>query len=214
MAVRVHSEVTVPDTVERVLDFARTAVDCRDAAVVFVHGRRQLEMVASTDPALAALVAKQVEAKEGPVLSMVKEDDSVVVHDTREETRWPAWAATAAAMGYRGLLGVRLRTSARTMGTLNLYDTRAHHFTPSDVQVAHVLARHAAIALSRAQESENLWRAVDARKLIGQAEGILMERYSLDQERAFDVLRRYSQDTNVKLRDVAQLVVDTRRLPG
>jgi len=99
------------------------------------------------------------------------------------------------------------------MGTLNLYDSRPNHFSTSDLQVAHVLARHAAIALSRVRESENLWRAVDARKVIGQAEGILMERYALDQERAFEVLRRYSQDTNVKLRDVAQMVVDTRRLP-
>jgi AmiR/NasT family two-component response regulator len=56
-------------------------------------------------------------------------------------------------------------------------------------------------------------RAVDSRKLIGQAQGILMERYDLDQDRAFEVLRRYSRDSNVKLREVAQLVVDTRQLP-
>ena len=213
MAVLVHQQPTLPDTVERVLEFARTAVDCSAAAVVFVHAKQRLELVASTDPAVADLVATQMEAGEGPVLSMVTHDESVVVDDTHEDGPWRAWASAAAGLGYRSFLGVRLETGDRTMGTLNLYGNRPNQFSPADVQVAHLLARHAAVALALAQKSDNLWRAVDARKLIGQAEGILMERYDLDQDRAFEVLRRYSQDTNVKLRDVAQRVVDTRRLP-
>ena len=99
----------------------------------------------------------------------------------------------------------------RTIGTLNLYDSRPHHFSNDDLEVAHVLARHTAIALSRVQDAQNFSLAIDSRKLIGQAQGILMERYDLDPDRAFEVLRRYSQDTNVKLRDVAQTIVDNRR---
>jgi GAF domain-containing protein len=213
MALLVHEEATVPETVERVVDFALAAVDCGHAAVVFVHSRQRLETVASTDPAIETLIAKQMAVLEGPVLSIVKDRQSVLVPDTREEARWPVWASTAAEIGYRSMMGVPLDTRERTIGSLNLYDARPHHFSTADLQVAHVLARHAAIALSRVQQSENLWRAVDSRKLIGQAQGILMERYDLDQDRAFEVLRRYSQDQNVKLRDVAQLVVDTRQLP-
>jgi AmiR/NasT family two-component response regulator len=56
-------------------------------------------------------------------------------------------------------------------------------------------------------------QAVDARKLVGQAMGILMERYDVDADRAFEVLKRYSQDTNTKLRDVAQQLIDTGKLP-
>ena len=76
-----------------------------------------------------------------------------------------------------------------------------------------MVARHAAIALAKVHESDHLWRAIDARKLIGQAQGILMERYDLDEERAFEALRRYSQDNNVKLRVVADRLVETRKLP-
>jgi AmiR/NasT family two-component response regulator len=76
-----------------------------------------------------------------------------------------------------------------------------------------VLARHAAIALGQIEESDNLWRAIDARKLIGQAQGILMERFDIDEEQSFAVLRRYSQVNNIKLREVARTVVETRRLP-
>jgi GAF domain-containing protein len=213
MALTVHQQETVPQTVERVLDFALAAVDCVHAAVVFLRPKHRLETVASTDPDVAALIAKQVEVHEGPVLTMVKDRHSVVVHDTHEEDRWPDWSLAAATIGYRSMIGVPLDTDERPIGSLNLYDCRPHHFSTADVQVAHILARHAAIALSRVQQSEHLWRVVDSRKLIGQAQGILMERYALDQERAFEVLRRYSQDTNVKLREVAQMVVDTRRLP-
>lgn len=57
-------------------------------------------------------------------------------------------------------------------------------------------------------------QAVDARKLVGQAMGILMERFDLDGDRAFQVLRRFSQDNNRKLRDVAQELINTRKLPA
>jgi GAF domain-containing protein len=198
-----------------VLDFALAAVDCSHAAVVFVRGRRKLEVVASTDPAVDDLIATQMRSGTGPVLAMVgKGVDGVLVADTREEMRWPGWAAAAVTIGVRSMISVRLGTSARTIGTLNLYDSRPHHFSVADVEVAHVLARHAAIALDRASDAENFSRALDSRKLIGQAQGILMERFDLDDAGAFEVLRRYSQDNNVKLRDVAQSIVDTRRLPG
>jgi GAF domain-containing protein len=213
MALEVHEEQTVSDTVERVLDFARSAVGCTHAAVVFVHAKRRIETVASTDPVVACLDAAQMELGEGPDLSVQRDTHSVVVDDTRQEERWPSWASAAAEAGLRSMIGVRLYTSQRTMGSLNLFDTRPHHFSQTDVQVAHVVARHAAIALAHIDESEHLWRAIDARKLIGQAQGMLMERYDLDDSRAFDLLRRYSQNNNIKLHDVARMVVETRRLP-
>jgi transcriptional regulator with GAF, ATPase, and Fis domain len=214
MALAVHQEATIPETVERVLDFALAAVDCSHAAVVFAHGGQRLEVVASTDPAIEGLIATQMESRQGPVLSMVRDGvPSVIVADTHAESRWPIWAAAATAMGYRSMIGVRLYNSERTLGTLNLYDCRPHNFSDADIEVAYVLARHSAIALGRAGDSDHFLRALDSRKLIGQAQGILMERFDLDDARAFEVLRRYSQDHNLKLRDVAQTVVDTRLLP-
>lgn len=96
---------------------------------------------------------------------------------------------------------------------MNLYASDPGRFDSDDLAVAHVLARHAAVALARSREQTSLWRAIDARKLIGQAQGILMERFDLDADRAFAVLRRYSQDNNLKLREVAQRLIDSRRLP-
>jgi AmiR/NasT family two-component response regulator len=76
-----------------------------------------------------------------------------------------------------------------------------------------IFARHAALALSGAMNEAELNVALDSRKLVGQAQGILMERYGLDEARAFAVLRRYSQDHNLKLRRVAEYLVSHRRLP-
>jgi GAF domain-containing protein len=213
MALSIHEEATVSETVDRVLDFAHCAVDCTHAGVVFVHAKQRIETVACTDPMVAALHAREMELHEGPDLSIVRDRNTVVVNDTLADDRWPAWGSAAAEAGLRSMIGVRLYTSQRTMGSLNLYSATPDHFAADDLQVAHVLARHAAVAMSRVQESDHLWQAIDARKLIGQAQGILMERYDLDDERAFEVLRRYSQNSNLKLRDVAQMVVDTRELP-
>lgn len=78
--------------------------------------------------------------------------------------------------------------------------------------LAEVIADHAAVAVANAKTESTLWQAIQARKLIGQAQGILMERFDLTDEQAFAVLRRYSQDSNTKLRDVAQRLIATRNL--
>jgi AmiR/NasT family two-component response regulator len=80
--------------------------------------------------------------------------------------------------------------------------------------MAHVFAQHASVALATAKREEGLRVAIDTRHLIGQAQGILMERFGLTADKAFSVLRRYSQDHNVKLRDLAEELVNTRELPS
>lgn len=213
MAMSLHQESTLHDTVDRVLEFALKAVDCTYAGVAFVHGRRRIETVAATDQLIEELDQLQAELDEGPDVAIEVERISEVIGDMYSEQRWPQWTRAAAEAGVRSMLGTRLYTSGATTGSLNLYDTAPYHFDLADRQVAHVLARHAAIAIDTKQDTENLWRAIDARKVIGQAQGILMERYGLDADQAFAVLRRYSQDNNVKLHDVAIQLIDSRKLP-
>lgn len=162
---------------------------------------------------MARLDQVQLEVGSGPDIDVLQDRYSISVPDTRNEPRWPEWASAAAEAGVGCMIGTRLYTSGTTIGSLNLYAVEVDKFDVSDREVAHVLARHAAIALDTARDTEKLWRAIDARKLIGQAQGILMERYQIDPDRAFEVLRRFSQDRNVKLRLVAQQLVDTGHLP-
>ena len=213
MALRLHEESGVEQTVERVLEFALSAVGCSHAGVMLVHPGRTVETAAATDALVEKADQLQMETGEGPCLSVIFEHDSFRIADTATDDHWPLWSRRVAELGLRSMMSIRLATGGSTIGALNLFDAEPNRFDADDDAVAHILARHASIALSSARQESNLWQAIDARKLIGQAQGMLMERFDLDADQAFAVLRRYSQDNNIKLRDVAQRLIDTRRLP-
>jgi GAF domain-containing protein len=207
------NDVTVEETVEKVLEFTLKAIGCDYAGVIFVHRKNHIESAAATDPIVAKLDAIQMDVGEGPDVSVIADRLSVIVSDTATDRRWPRWAERVHDLGLRSLLSTRMYTDDETIGTLNAYSKHTDAFDVDDQAVAHVLARHAAVALGNARKIENLWLAVDARKRIGQAQGILMERFDLTADQAFAVLLRYSQDNNVKLRVVADRLVQTRELP-
>lgn len=208
-----HEVSTLDQTIERILEFATKTFNCAYAGVLLVHEGSRVETVASTHEVVAHLDMLQLETGEGPDLEIIADRPGVLVRDIRTETRWPRWCAAVDAAGVRSMLGARLYTTHQVLGSLNLYADEVDAFDSYDVDVAQLLARHAAVALEAAQGQENLMKAVDARNLIGQAQGILMERFALDATQAFTVLRRYSQDNNVKLHEVAKQLINTRDLP-
>jgi GAF domain-containing protein len=213
LALELHEESSVEETVEAVLQFALQAVKCTHAGVALSHRGGRVETVAVTDPVVEQSDQLQLECDEGPTLDVLAERDTVLVPDTGAELRYPDWAPKVAALGLRSVLSVRLATTGSTLGVLQLFNTEPYAFETDDDAVAHILARHASVALANARQEASLWQAIDARKLVGQAQGILMERFRIDSDQAFAVLRRYSQDNNIKLRDVAQRLIETRRLP-
>jgi len=94
------------------------------------------------------------------------------------------------------------------LGGLNLYSTSDEEIDPGVESMAEVFAAHAAVALGRARQVGDLQEALVSSRTIGTAIGIVMERYQLDRDRAFAFLARASSQGNIKLRDVAQEVVD------
>jgi AmiR/NasT family two-component response regulator len=103
-----------------------------------------------------------------------------------------------------------LYTADRTAGALNLFGFKPNAWNPDAETIGMVLAAHAASALAASREGENLQSALLTRDRIGQAKGIIMERYGVDDVRAFDMLRSLSQESNVRLTDIAQRVIETR----
>jgi GAF domain-containing protein len=213
LALDLHDVDGLDETVERILEFTVKTFGCGYAGVILVHGGSRVETVSATDPVVAGLDAVQLEAGEGPDLELIADRHEVIIRDVREESRWPRWCEAVADAGIRSMLGSRLYTSQQVIGSLNLYDPEPGAFDGADADVAHMLARHAAVAVQHARGDEHLRKAVDARNLVGQAQGILMERFDLDADRAFEVLRRYSQHHNTKLHLVAQQLIDSRTLP-
>jgi hypothetical protein len=102
------------------------------------------------------------------------------------------------------------RAADRTAGALNLFSFRPNVWRAEAETIGTVLAAHAASALLASREGEQLHAALLSRDRIGQAKGIIMERFGVDEVRAFGMLQRLSQESNTRLADIAARVIDTR----
>ena len=216
LSIELHDAPGVEETVDAVVQFALQALNCTYAGVALYTRGSRPEVAAVTDPVVADVYDLQLSSDTGPLVTALRDRTTVLIRDTSTDERWPAWAEKVAALGVRSVLDVPMATGAqpgRTVGVLGLYSPDPDAFSEDDEAIAHILARHASVALASARHEETMAQAVDARKLVGQAMGILMERFDVDGDRAFAILKRYSQDTNTKLRDVAQHLVNTRKLP-
>ncbi|WP_328994460.1 GAF and ANTAR domain-containing protein [Kribbella sp. NBC_01245] len=213
LAVELYDAADMAETVDRVLQYALRATGCDCAGVVMAHRGTGLQTVGVTDRRGQQADRLQLQYGEGPCVPVNWEHHTVLVCDTAVDGRWPRWSPEVAELGLRSVLTVWLFTTRSTLGALNLYGIHPGQFSAVDETNARLLARHASVAVATVREASTLAQAVAARTLIGQAQGLLMERFAIDADQAFAVLRRYSQDNNVKLRIVADELVSTRRLP-
>lgn len=212
MALTLHHEKVPEATVHLIVGYARSAIRCDEVGVT-VTRRNKIETAACTSMIVRTADQFQQSLREGPGVDVGDGTPYVLIDDTLTDEHWPRWTERLALLGLRSILSVQLQTVDRTYGALNFYGKVAGSFSTNDLAVATTFARHASIALASSEEVFNLKIAVDSRTLLGQAQGILMERFKIDADRAFDVLRRYSQARNVKLSVIAQQVVDEQHLP-
>jgi GAF domain-containing protein len=212
-AAHFHAEPGTERTVASVAEYARDALGCTDAGVLVRKGG-VIETAAATSARVEKSDQIQRELGEGPCFAASETAELFRVDDTKAVTPWPEWAWTVSQLGIRSALGVPLRTHDRNYGALNLYAEEPGAFGDDEVAIAMIFARHAAIALDNATKEQTLAEAIDARKIIGQAQGIIMERYHVNEDTAFDTLRRFSQDNNLKLRLVAEHIVSEREFPS
>lgn len=174
------------------------------ASISVVTGRKKVDSeVASGD--LPRLVdALQNSTGQGPCLDAAYQDRVVRVPDLSREDRWPAFSRGAVDLGARSMLSIQLFVEGDRLGALNLYGAEANAFNDESEQVGLLVAAHAAVAFADSLKISQLGEALVARQMIGQAEGILMERYKLTAEQAFLLLSRASSRANIKLRDIAE----------
>ena len=139
---------------------------------------------------------------------------TIRIDDLREDSRWPQFSAIAVANGVLSILSVQLFVEDNSMGAIDIYSDQVAAFDGEAENTALLLASHAAIAMAASRTVGNLRVAVESRDLIGQAKGILMERYKIDAGRAFDLLVLSSQSTHRKLREVSDELVHSGELPA
>jgi GAF domain-containing protein len=212
---RISQQLFAGDDPRTVLQTAvDTAVEtiepCDYAGISLRHGKGLIDTPVMTDAIVLTADNLQYELGEGPCLDAIYRDGTDVIDDLRNEQRWPKWAPAAADLGLRGVLSVRLETSERIVGGLNLYSARPYAYTENDVLTGHIYAMHASTAIHQSQDKDGLRLALNTRHEIGMAQGLLMGYFDIDPDGAFQLLRRMSSVHNVKLRELAAAVVDYR----
>jgi len=209
---------SVTGSIQLTVDLAVSTIDGCDAAGIFLVRDGRVVTAASTDPIVVELDELQFANNEGPCLEAVADGGSTYAPDLADDSRWPQFGPAAARAGIRSALAFRL--SDRPISALNLYARMPAAFGATDRATGLIFATLAGIALDAAGERAddetrvaNLHEALKTRELIGQAQGILIERERITGDQAFDVLRRASQHLNIKVREVAQNLIDTGETP-
>ncbi|MBP2326979.1 transcriptional regulator with GAF, ATPase, and Fis domain [Kibdelosporangium banguiense] len=204
-----------PDVEATLAAIVKAAVDHIDGAEragisLVEHGGR-IRTVAPTDEVVTGIDDLQYRIRQGPCVDAITEHATYRTGDLAEESRrWPDLAPAAAEMGVRSMLSYRLFVTDTTLGALNLYATQRNAFSDQTEQDGRMFATHAAIALVGAQKQAHLHAALENRDIIGMAKGILMERHRVDPAQAFRILVEASQHANMKLHQVATLLVTDR----
>lgn len=176
--------------------------------------RDGLTTLASTDPVGEELDRLQDTLGEGPAFVVLETVSWARSGDVRSDRRWAAWGAAAAERGVLSSLSIAVHDRDEAFAVINLYSDEAGLFADRDlVDRARLYAVHATTALAATRRTTTLRAAVDSRHVIGMAQGIAMERFGIDRQQSFELLRRLSSTSNVKLRDVAVQVVETREFP-
>ena len=225
------SNVSGQDLAQRMADLARSVATPRNvedvlasvtgaavellpgadtAGVLLVGKNGKFESLSGTSDLIYELDRLQAKYGAGPCVDAAVNELVVRTDDFEAEQRWPEYSRAVCELGVRSSLSFKLYTGDRTAGALNLFSLQPRAFDAESEAIGSVLAAHAAAAILASREGEQLQSALLSRDLIGQAKGVIMERFEVDAVRAFEMLRQLSQEMNVRLIEIAQRIVDTR----
>jgi GAF domain-containing protein len=203
-----EAEPDLQHLLEAIVASATDTVPGAEQAGVSIRENKRLQTVASTSDLTERINNIEHELDEGPCLQALLDHRSYRIDDMSQDTRWPRFAAAAEARGVRSMLGYKLFTSGRNLGTLDLYSSKLNAFDADSEVIGELFAAHAAIALTGSTQQVEFRRALSSRDTIGMAKGILMQRERLTDHQAFNLLIYTSQNANIKIHDLADWLVD------
>jgi GAF domain-containing protein len=214
------SKITLGDEplaaiLERVVHIACRVLPIPVEASITLVTRDNPETLAFTGDVALALDERQYEAERGPCLDAAAAGQRVLIQDLNDETRWPQYSEAAVASGVLGSLSVPLPVQKDVTGAINFYARTVDAFSDEAIDMAETFAGHAAVAVANAHLYETtaaladqMKQAMATRAVIEQAKGIIMRDRGCTADEAFDALVKLSQEAHVKLREVAQRLVD------
>lgn len=179
------------------------------AGITLAERSKSVVNVAATHRYPVLLDVIQDRYGEGPCLDAAWRHHVMHVEDLAEDQRWPRYRRYAMEQTpIRSILSYELFVDRGTMAALNFYAERPHAFPDESVELGGVFATHIALAWSMFRRQDQFRSALASRDMIGQAKGIIMERFNLDAVEAFELLTRLSQKSNTRLIEIAKSLVD------
>jgi hypothetical protein len=199
-------------TLEELTDGAAEAIPGADyAAITVVDRKGGFRTVGATHPYAALMDKIQEIQREGPCVAAAWEYRTMRIEDLGADRRWPRYCREAVARTpIRAVLSFQLFAETNAMGALNFYAEQPHAFDERSVQAGLIYAAHTTVAWNMLQRDDQFRAAVASRDIIGQAKGVLMERFNIDAAHAFELLKRVSQEANMPLVRAAEQVVSGR----
>jgi transcriptional regulator with GAF, ATPase, and Fis domain len=209
---QIHS---VEGTLETVVRLAVEIVyGCEHAGILTAERRGGVRTAAATGEIVYWCHNLQGQLREGPCYDALWQHQTFYAADMRADTRWPNYAPRAAAAGVGSVLGFQLSVGDDSLGALDLYSAKPRAFNQRAEKIGTIFAAQAAVAMAWAKTESNLREAIASRQAIGEACGILMERYRVTAEQAIALLRRVSQAHNIKVRALAAEISGGGEIPG
>jgi GAF domain-containing protein len=216
------TEQNLTDSLQRVTFLANAAVPAAEGVGLTLRSGDSGTTIAFQGEIAPELDEAQYADDLGPCLEAFRDDRTINVGSIPTEmSRWPSFAKRAAELGVRSSLSLPLRDDQRAVGALNFYATPEHKFEDPLVVVAEAFAAQASVAVTNAavywrtrHMADNLTKALDSRDKIGQAKGILMRDLGISAEDAFELIRKTSQNRNIKVADIAEEIIWSGQLPG
>jgi GAF domain-containing protein len=180
------------------------------AGITLAEGDKAVTNVVATHRYPMVLDVIQNRYREGPCVAAAWQHHMMHVEDLNTDRRWPRYQRYALEhTPIRSILSFELFVSHGSVAALNFYADHPHAFTDESVELGGVFATHIALAWSMMRRQDQFRSALASRDIIGQAKGVIMERFNLDAVEAFDLLARLSQKSNIKLIDVARALIDS-----
>jgi GAF domain-containing protein len=206
-----QEEITDVDTVLGELTHSAVSAmpGAQHAGITVASRNGKVRTVAATDRYPALLDEIQQRHGQGPCLSAGRDHHVIRIDDLKLEKRWPAYCRNARETPIRSIMSFQLFVDHNNMGALNFYAEQPFAFDADAAEMGLILATHTAVAWTMVRRDEQFRSALASRDIIGQAKGMIMERFRIDAVQAFELLKRLSQSSNTALAAVARQLVES-----
>lgn len=178
------------------------------AGITLTRNAKDIDTPAATHHWPLLLDKIQQRHQEGPCLTAAWEEKVIHVVDLETDERFPNYRRDALAeTPIRSIMAFQMFIASETVGALNVYSEQPGAFDADSRNLGLVFAAYSSVAWNSARRDEQFQRALASRDMIGQAKGMIMERYGVNAVQAFELLRKLSQDSNIPLIQIATELV-------